>query len=113
VLKFLFTGKRTLILIAVLAGVIVLYLLGSEKRREEGKDAAPTSETTQCRVEVVGDGLNVRSAPAIDPNNVVDQLGQGEEVDAGKTVQNGFRQLANGRWVSADYVKPLAGRDCG
>jgi len=112
VLKLL-TGKRILILLAVAAGVLVLYVLGSEKRQAEGKDAEPAAETSQCRVEVTGDGLNVRSAPAIDPNNVVDRLGVGEEVDAAKTVQNGFRQLADGRWVSADFVKPLDGRDCG
>lgn len=112
-MKLKWSGKRTLIAIALLGGVLVLYVLGSEKRNAEGKDSEPAAETTQCRVESTVDGLNVRSAPALDPANVVDQLGAGDEADADKTVQNGFRKLVNGHWVSTDYVKAIEGRDCG
>jgi ribonuclease BN (tRNA processing enzyme) len=56
--------------------------------------------------------LRVRSAPAIDPRNVVDELARGEEVDASTEVKNGFRKLGEGRWVSEKYVRPLAGSTC-
>ena len=51
--------------------------------------------------------------PAIDPANVVDQLALGEETDADKVVQGGFRKLTDGRWVSLEYVQTVEGRDCG
>jgi len=111
--KLKWSGKRTLIAVALVLGVLWLYAMGSEKRREEGQDGSdPTSGTTQCRVESTVDGLNVRSAPALNPNNVVDQLALGDEVDADKVVQNGFRKLTDGRWVSIEFAQPLDGRDC-
>jgi hypothetical protein len=111
-LKVKWTGKRTLIALAIAAGVWFLYVQGSAERAAQN-DAEPTSGTTQCRVEATVDGLNVRSAPAMDPDNVVDQLAQGEQIDADKVVQNGFRKLAEGRWVSVEYVQTVEGRDCG
>jgi hypothetical protein len=111
-LKVKWSLKRTLIAIALGAGVWVLYVQGSEQRAgQEG--AEPTSGTTQCRIQSTVDGLNVRSAPALDPANVVDQLAQGEQVDAAKVVQNGFRKLGDGHWVSLQYVQTVEGRDCG
>lgn len=108
------SGKRTLVALLLAAGVTMLYVQGSEQRREQGVDgAAETSATTQCRVEATVDGLNVRSAPAIDPANVVDQLAAGEESDADRVVENGFRKLGDGRWVSVEYIRAVDGRDCG
>lgn len=111
-LKVKWSGKRTLIALAVAVGLWVVYVQGSEQRDSQGS-AEPTSGTTQCRVESTVDGLNVRSAPVFDPTNVVDQLSQGEEADAAKVVENGFRKLAEGRWVSVDYLQTVQGRDCG
>jgi hypothetical protein len=111
--KIKWTGKRTLITLALLLGVLWLYAMGSDKRAEEGKDGTDTSTSTaQCRVEATVDGLNIRSAPSVAPSNVVGELHQGEQTDAGKEVQNGFRQLKADQWVSNQYVKPVAG-DCG
>jgi hypothetical protein len=113
--KIKWSGKRTLVTAALLVGVLWLYAMGSEKRREEGKDGGggDTSTTTaQCRVESTVDGLNIRSAPSLAPNNVVGELNLGDQTDAAKTVQNGFRKLAEGRWVSAEFVKAVEG-DCG
>jgi hypothetical protein len=105
------SGKRTLIALAVGVGLWVVYVQGSEQRATES-GAEPTSGTTQCRIESTVDALNVRSAPALSAG-VVDQLAQGEEADADKVVQNGFRKLAEGRWVWGEFVQAVDGRDCG
>ncbi len=113
-MKIKLTGKRTLVAGALLVGVLWLYAMGSEKRREEGTDGSETSvTTTQCRVESTVDGLNIRSAPAVAANNVVGELNLGDQSDAEKVVQDGFRKLAEDRWVSAEFVKVVEGRDCG
>ena len=112
-MKIKWSGKRTLITAALVVGVLWLYSMGSEKRAEEGKDGADTSTSTaQCRVEATVDGLNIRSAPSVAPNNVVGELNLGEQTDAGKQVQNGFRQLKADQWVSNQFVKAVSG-DCG
>jgi len=109
--KVKLTGKRTVVAVALLAGVGILYVQGNEQRREQGP---ASSETTACRVESTGDGVNVRSAPIVDGTNanVVDQLAAGEEADASAEIQNGFRKLSEGRWVSVDFIRPLEGRNC-
>lgn len=108
-MKLKLTGKRTVIAAVLLAGVGILYVQGSEERQQQG----PTSsETTTCRVASTGDGVRVRNAPAIDPANVVDELAAGEESDASTEIQNGFRKLGEGRWVSVEFIKPLEGRKC-
>ena len=113
-MKIKWSGKRTLIALVLLAGVGLLYVQGSDHRREQGRDggAPASSETVECRVASTADGLRVRSAPALDPDNVVDEMAAGEESDALGEVQNGFRKLAEGRWVSVDYVRALEGSDC-
>ncbi len=112
-MKFKWSGKRTLVVVALFAAVWLLYVQGSEQRREQGRDGSPASnETSQCRVVATSDGVRVRSAPALDPANVVDELAAGEESDASLEVRNGFRKLSEGRWVSVDYIRALAGRTC-
>ena len=112
-LKVKWTGKRTLVTLALAAGVMVLYVQGAEQRAAGNQEGAEqTSGTAQCRVESTVDGLNVRSAPALDPANVVGQLAAGEESQADRVVENGFRKLAEGRWVSIDYLRVVEGSDC-
>ena len=112
-MKIKWSGKRTLIALVLLAGVGLLYVQGTDQRREQGEDGTPaSSETAACRVASTADGVRVRSAPAIDPANVVDELASGEEADASTEVRNGFRKLTDGHWVSVDYVRPLAGTTC-
>nr|CEL22272.1 hypothetical protein [Kibdelosporangium sp. MJ126-NF4]CTQ93054.1 hypothetical protein [Kibdelosporangium sp. MJ126-NF4] len=105
--------KRTLIVVAVLVGVVILYVLGNDKQKEGGASNAnaPASTSTACRVAVTADVLNVRSAPDAKAQ-VVGKFQRNAESDAEKVVQNGFRKLAENRWVSNEYVKPLQGRDC-
>jgi len=111
--KIKWSGKRTLLALVLLGGVLMLYVQGTDQRREEGRDGTPaSSETAACRVASTEDGVRIRSAPAIDPANVVDELAAGEESDASTEVQNGFRKLSEGRWVSVDYVRPLDGATC-
>lgn len=109
-MKFKLTGKRTVIAVALLAGVGILYVQGNEQRRQDQGNAS--SETVACRVVSKGDGVRVRSAPVVDPTNVVDELAAGEEADASTEVQNGFRKLSEGRWVSVEYTQPVEGRQC-
>lgn len=106
------TGKRTLTVVGLGAGVLVLYVLGAEKR-DEGTGSGPGGNTTQCRVAVNGDGVRLRSGPVIDPNNIVRTPARGEEFDAEKTVQNGFRKTTDGQWLATDFIRTLEGRDCG
>jgi hypothetical protein len=61
---------------------------------------------------VTADALNARSSP--DGNApVVDTYHRGEVVSADRTITNGFRQLAPGRWVAAEFVDPTPGSNCG
>ena len=107
--------KRTLIVIAVLVGVVVLYVIGSDRQTKDtntAAPAAPAASASQCRIAVTADVLKVRAAPDV-KSQQVGSYKQNAEVDADKVVQNGFRKLSEGRWVSNDFVKPLQGRDCG
>jgi hypothetical protein len=112
--KLKWSGKRTLIALALLGGVLVLYVLGEDQRREAGRDggSSPASNSSQCRVEATVDGLNVRSAPNLNQSSIVGKLNLGDESDAQKVVENGFRKLAEDRWVKVEMIKPLEGRDC-
>ena len=106
----LLAPKRTLILGGALIAVLVLYVLGSEKKRNE--TTQPAANPSQCRVTVTVDGLRVREAPNTEAK-IVGRFDRGSETDADKLVENGFRKLGDNRWVSAEFAKPLVGRDCG
>lgn len=109
-MKIKLTGKRTVIAVALLAGVGILYVQGNEQRRQEQGNTS--SETSTCRMVSTADGVNVRSTPVQVDGNVVDELAAGEESDATKEVKDGFRKLDEGRWVWAEYLRPLEGRQC-
>ena len=106
----LLSNKRTLVIGGVLVAVLILYVLGSEKRRNES--AEPAADVNQCRVTVTADVLRVHAGPEIG-SPVVDRLTKGQETNADKLVQNGFRKIGDSRWVSVDYAQPVSGRDCG
>ena len=61
---------------------------------------------------MTADVLNVRAAPDAKAQ-IVGKLTRGQETDADKTVQAGFRKVGDNRWISADFARPLSGRDCG
>lgn len=101
--------KQAVLAGGILVAVLVLYVLGSDKQRN---DAAPAANPSQCRVTVTADVLRVHDGPQLE-SKVVDRLTKGQETDADKFVQNGFRKLAENRWVSVDFAKPVDGHDCG
>jgi hypothetical protein len=104
--------KRTFVVIAVLVAVIALYVMGNDQQAKDTSAAAPAASSSACRVTVTADVLKVRSGPDV-KSGEVGRFKQNAQVDAEKVVQNGFRKLSEGRWVSNQYVKPVEGRDCG
>lgn len=105
------TQKRTFAVGGLLAGVLVLYVLGSEKQRTgSGTGTEPAANTAQCRVTVTADVLNIRAAPDL-AAKVVDKFNRGNEINADRTVQNGFRKIGENRWISTQFIKPMT--DCG
>jgi hypothetical protein len=110
--KVKLTGKRTVIAAALLAGVGVLYVQGNDQRQQEGQQDPTSIKTATCRVASTEDGVRIRSTPALDPANVVDELAKDEESDASTEIQNGFRKLSEGRWVSVNFTRPLDGSKC-
>ena len=106
----LLAPKRTLVIGGVLAAVLVLYVLGSDKQRNQ--TSGQTQNPTQCRVTVTADVLNVRAAPDVKAQ-IVGKFTRGQETDADKVVQAGFRKIGDNRWIATDFAQPLSGRDCG
>jgi hypothetical protein len=100
--------KRTLIIFAVLLGIVLIYLVGANKDNSQGA----TGGSTGCKVTVTADVLNVRSAP--DPNGqVVGMVNQNAQIAAEPVVQNGFRKLAENKWAKTEFLKPVDGTNCG
>jgi hypothetical protein len=99
--------KRAVIIVAVLAGIGLIYVMGADQRAASGGD----DSTAGCRVTVTADVLNVRAAP--DPNaKVVDRYDRDAEIGAATEVQNGFRKLADDKWASTEFLKPVQGSHC-
>ncbi len=65
-------------------------------------DAAPASTTAAYRVSS-SSGLNVRSGPG-SGFAVTSGLADGAVVQASSVVNNGYRQLSTGGWVSSEYL---------
>ncbi|AXB46946.1 SH3 domain-containing protein [Amycolatopsis albispora] len=101
--------KKVLIAIAVVVGIGIIYVMGADKRASE---ASGGSGPTGCRMSVTADILNVRSAPA-ENAEIVGKFKQDAETDAHPVVQNGFRKIDENRWAAAEFLKPLAGANCG
>jgi hypothetical protein len=78
-----------------------------------GVDAVSSAVTgTTCSFTVTGDDVNVRP-DATATSEPVQKLNKGTTITATKTVTNGFRQLADGRWVLDGYLTPVPGSTCG
>lgn len=99
--------KKGVVIIAVLAGIGIVYVMGSDKRA-----ASQSGLTDRCRVTVTADVLNVRAAP--DPNSeIVGKFNHDAETAAEPQVENGFRKLADNKWASTEFLQPVRGTNCG
>lgn len=104
--------KRALIVLGLLVGVAILTgMTGGRLGGASGSDSSGGSGSV-CTVTVDADVLNVRTAPGTD-NPVVDKLTQDEQVEAARTVRDGFRKLGDQRWVADEFVRPVEGGNCG
>jgi hypothetical protein len=100
--------KRRLIIAAVLVGVGLIYVMGSNRLPAGAAGGSPTG----CKVAVTADVLNVRSAPAASAG-IVGKYNRDAQIDAQPLVQGGFRRIADNKWAAAEFLKPLAGSNCG
>ncbi|WP_134731422.1 SH3 domain-containing protein [Amycolatopsis nivea] len=97
--------KKTLIIIGVVAAVVVIYAFGQKGRADA--QGSPTG----CKVSVTADVLNARETAAGN-GKVVGKYLRGAEFDAQPVVQNGFRKVADGKWVADSFVTPVSGAKC-
>jgi hypothetical protein len=100
--------KRRLIIVAVLIGVGLIYVLDANKQPAGAAGGSPTG----CNVAVTADVLNARSAPAASAG-IVAKYNRDAQIDAQPVVQGGFRKIAENKWAAAEFLKPLAGSNCG
>ncbi|HXT43088.1 MAG TPA: SH3 domain-containing protein [Pseudonocardiaceae bacterium] len=106
------SAKHWIIGGAVLIGVVLLISEHDSQTTSGSSSTSTTGGARPCTVTVTADVLNARSSP--DGNApVVDTYYKGEVVSADRTIRNGFRQLAPDRWVTAEFLDPTPGSDCG
>jgi hypothetical protein len=103
-------ASKTLLTGGAVAAVLVLYSMGD--KQGSGATTEPVASANTCRVTVEANVLNVRAAPSTGAK-IVGTLKQGAQVNADKAVQSGFRRIGENRWISAQYVKPVPGSNCG
>lgn len=103
--------KRMLIIIAVVAGVVFIYLSSATERASEGAEGGGAGPTG-CRMVVTADVLNVRAGPGTH-TQIVGKFKQNAETDAELVERDGFRKLGEDRWASAEFLKPVGGAACG
>lgn len=97
-------SKKTLIIIGAIVVVIVIYALNTDKQ-------ASGASATGCKVAVTADVLNARETP--DGNaKVVGKYLRDAQFDVLPGVQNGFRKVADGKWVAAAFTQPVTGSTC-
>ncbi|WP_033437062.1 hypothetical protein [Saccharothrix sp. NRRL B-16314] len=93
----------------VVAGVVgvagLMYVV------DGGKAGLEEVAARRCEVTVIADILNVRSGPA-DTQPIVATMRRDAVTRAERRVENGFRLLADGRWVKDEFVLPTSDSDC-
>lgn len=99
--------KKTLIMLGLLVGVVVIFALGSDQQSSGAEGGS-----SECRVTVTADILNVRAGPGLDAE-IVGKYRQDAEAEASTKVQNGFRQLSENRWAADEFLEPVDGANCG
>jgi hypothetical protein len=97
-------SKKTLSIVGAIIAVIVIYALNTNKQ-------ASGASATGCEVTVTADVLNAREAA--DGNaKIVGKYLRDARFDAVPGVQNGFRKVADDKWVAAAFTEPVAGSTC-
>ena len=97
-------SKKTALVVGAIVAIIVIYALNT------GKQASGAS-ATGCKVTVTADVLNARESA--DGNaKVVGKYLRDAQFDALPGVQNGFRKVADAKWVAAEFTQPVAGSAC-
>jgi hypothetical protein len=97
-------SKKTLMILGAIVAVIVIYALNTDKQ-------ASGASATGCKVTVTADVLNARETA--DGNaKVVGKYLRDAQFDAIPGVQNGFRKVADDKWVAAAFTEPVAGSAC-
>ncbi len=97
-------SKRNLLIGGGVALIVVIYLSGQDKE-------SSATGSTGCQVVVTADVLNARDVPG--GQKIVGKYVKDAKVDALPVVENGFRKIAEGKWVSAQYATPVEGSQCG
>lgn len=100
-------SKRVVMIVVVVVGIGLIYVLGTNKQKADASAPSPTG----CKVVVTADVLNAREAPG--SPKVVGKYLKDAQIDAQPGVQAGFRKIADDKWVSAEFVKPMDGSNCG
>jgi hypothetical protein len=97
------------IVLGSILAVVALFARGSL----EGTFVADADGSSGCVmvVQVTEDELNLREGPSLNSPRV-GALPNGTRVDATTTVENGYRQLEDGRWGAAEYLIPEPGSTC-
>lgn len=90
----------------VAGGVVLVGVILLNAEREDGAVTA-----SRCEVVVTADVLNVRSGAGT-RFDVLEQLRDGDTIEATSTVSNGFRRLSGGRWAAARFLAVTEGSVC-
>lgn len=98
-------SKKTALIVGAIIAIVVIYALNNGKQQAAGASA------TGCKVTVTADVLNAREAA--DGNaKVVGKYLRDAQFDTLPGVQNGFRKVADAKWVAAEFTQPVAGSAC-
>ncbi|EMD22815.1 SH3 domain-containing protein [Amycolatopsis azurea] len=97
-------SKPVLFLGAGAALIVVVAISGQDR---ESSASSPTG----CQVVVTADVLNARDLPG--GQKIVGKYVKDAKIDAQPVVENGFRKIAEGKWVSAEFARPVEGSKCG
>ena len=97
--------KKTLIIVGAIIVVIFIYVANTDKQ-------ASGASATGCKVAVIADVLNARETPD-GHAKIVGKYLKDAQFDALPGVQNGFRKVGEGKWVAAEFTKPVEGSNCG
>jgi hypothetical protein len=94
----------------IVAGVL-LTVLALLDRGGLSEEVGRATDSTVCRVEVSAETLNVRAGPSTQAA-LLEVVARGTILDATRTVSDGFRELADGRWAADEFLTPLEGTSC-